>query len=64
MGTYDTIGGTPRSPDIQAEEDANILACGSAAIKAGYTFEQTEECEDGELKCPLCPWASYRRETK
>lgn len=61
MGTYDTKGGFPLSPDEQAEEDANVRACEEAAQKAGYPFWLAEECEDGELNCPTCPWKKYAR---
>ncbi len=37
-------------------EARNWGACFEAARKAGYTQEQAENCEDGALQCPTCPW--------
>lgn len=41
---------------IAEEEDANTRACQSAAVSAGKTVEQADNCDDGEHKCPKCPW--------
>lgn len=41
---------------IRAEEERNAGACIEAAEKDGYTPEQAEECDDGNLKCKDCPW--------
>jgi len=37
-------------------EDAATRACQAAAQAAGITDEQADNCEDGEHKCPTCPW--------
>ena len=62
MGTYDTRGGSPRSPNVEEEEALNALACCEAAVKAGFTIGQAENCESGQLQCPTCPWRHNRGE--
>lgn len=47
--------------DTRGHEDAAEAACQAAAAAAGKTSDQADNCEDGEHKCPVCPW---RREPK
>ena len=37
-------------------EDSYFQACCAAASKAGYTVSQAEECNEGGLDCPDCPF--------
>lgn len=30
--------------------------CVEAAQAAGHSVEEAENCDDGEWKCPNCPW--------
>ena len=41
---------------IADQEDANTRACRSAALLAGKTAEQADNCDDGEHGCQYCPW--------
>ena len=41
---------------INGVEDSNWYSCVHAAMKAGFTKEQSFECENGQLNCPTCPW--------
>ena len=38
------------------EEEMNEGACIAAAKERGYTGEQAEKCDDGNLNCKNCPW--------
>jgi hypothetical protein len=41
---------------VDAEEAAHEHACYLAAHAHGLAMEQADECDDGALKCPDCPW--------
>lgn len=43
---------------IQAQEDANTLACYHAFIQAfpQEPVEAAELCDSGSWSCPTCPW--------
>jgi len=58
MGTYDTIGGTPRH-DPTFDEDG-FAACLKCAKANGYTEEEAYNCNDGDLQCKGCPWNALR----
>ncbi len=54
MGTYDTIGGTPRhNPAFDEDEFGECLECAKAN---GYTEEEAYDCSVGALQCNGCPW--------
>jgi hypothetical protein len=38
------------------EESANEAACFGTAQEAGFSIEQAENCDDGDVGCPNCPW--------
>ena len=42
---------------IQEQEDANFAACYKAASRYGISLQQAEMCDDGQYRCPQCPWA-------
>lgn len=46
----------PYDDGCQEQEDANWRACHEAASQVGYTVKEVEECDDGNLMCPGCPW--------
>jgi len=37
-------------------EDSNNSACMTEAARNGYSEEQAEMCDDGDLGCKNCPW--------
>lgn len=39
-----------------AEEAAAEAACFGTALKNGFTEKQAEDCEDGSVGCPDCPF--------
>ena len=41
---------------IAEEENNNYTACFDAAVNDGHGPEDAEECENGKLKCSMCPW--------
>jgi len=41
---------------IADQEDAGTRRCQEAALAAGITIEQADNCEDGQHRCPACPW--------
>jgi hypothetical protein len=41
---------------FDAQESAAEDACARAATLHGLTAEQAETCDDGEHRCPTCPW--------
>jgi len=41
---------------VDNENSESERACNTAALAAGYTAAQAEACDDGEHKCPTCPW--------
>lgn len=41
---------------IADEEAANYAACFTAAERIGIRPAKAETCDDGEFKCPDCPW--------
>lgn len=43
-------------PDVIAQEAAAESACYRAAEKYGVTTEKADECDDGDVGCPDCPW--------
>ena len=59
MGTYDTIGGTARHDPAF---DENEFACLECAKANGYTEEEVERCDEGDLQCKGCPWLEDMRE--
>jgi len=42
--------------DIGKEEDANFLLCLTTAEKWGFNGDEAEDCENGNLGCPDCPF--------
>ena len=41
---------------IASQEDAAERACIETAIKNGHTAEESDECDDGSVGCPDCPF--------
>ena len=41
---------------IEEEMRINMGECFNAARKAGHSIELAENCEEGNLECPDCPW--------
>ena len=41
---------------IEEQMRINMGACFNAARLAGHTIESAENCEEGCLECPECPW--------
>ena len=37
-------------------EESYFRECFAAASKAGHTLPQAEDCDDGDLNCPDCPF--------
>lgn len=37
-------------------EDSGWEACFSTAIRNGHTEEEADNCDDGSVACPDCPW--------
>jgi hypothetical protein len=48
--------GTSWETYIAREEEQAERACNECAAENGYTPEQAEECDDGNLECKGCPW--------
>lgn len=46
---------------INKIEDSNWYSCIYAAMKAGFTKNEAESCENGQLNCPICPWKKFIR---
>lgn len=43
--------------DHEAQLEGDYMKdCLRAALDAGHSTEDAEYCNDGELKCPECPW--------
>ena len=40
------------------EEAAHEAACNGTALENGFTLEQADECDDGEMHCVDCPFCS------
>ena len=40
----------------QGIEDSNWYSCCQAAMKAGFTKDQAEMCDNSNLNCLTCPW--------
>lgn len=54
MGTYDTVGGSPRhNPEFDRDTTKECIECAKAS---GYSEDEAENCEDGGLKCRVCPF--------
>tara|TARA_B100001123_G_C14961485_1_gene887867 strand:+ start:413 stop:817 length:405 start_codon:yes stop_codon:yes gene_type:complete len=54
----------------EEQEKINFAACFNEAMENGFTLAQAENCENGEMKCILCPftvekgsWATFTRRT-
>lgn len=41
---------------LEEQEAANWGVCFTAALAAGITQEQAENCDEGEYNCSTCPW--------
>ena len=41
---------------IANEEDKNEQACRSCALRNGHTIQEADDCEDGSVNCPDCPF--------
>ena len=41
---------------ISGCEKDNYLSCVRCAKASGYTEEEAENCDSGELDCKNCPW--------
>ena len=41
---------------IQQEEDSNMEACSACAQYNGHSVEEAENCNDGSVGCPECPF--------
>ncbi|PTT88408.1 hypothetical protein DBR42_09840 [Pelomonas sp. HMWF004] len=48
--------------DTRDHDDAAEAACHAAATAASKTADQADNCEDGEHRCPSCPWADPLRD--
>jgi len=40
------------------QEASSNAACSEAATLAGVAARTAEECDDGDVSCPTCPWRS------
>jgi hypothetical protein len=49
---------------INDQEDAAEFACNSTAVENGHMVEEAENCDDGNLNCPDCPFTPEGREKR
>jgi hypothetical protein len=47
---------------IEHWEDAQWERCYEAARLAGHSSEEADNCDDGSLNCPDCPWKEVKDE--
>ena len=40
----------------RVEEMASEGACHECALKNGHTVSEADNCDDGSMGCPDCPW--------
>jgi hypothetical protein len=45
-----------QSRDVCRQEEAYEYACACEAERNGYTYEQSQECDNGSLDCKNCPF--------
>lgn len=57
-----SLGEHVRSLDEQ--EAANMSECEKAAVADGYTVEEAENCNIGELVCKDCPFGKPTKESR
>jgi hypothetical protein len=41
---------------FDSEEEANARACYATAARNGHTVERADQCDDGDVECPDCPF--------
>ncbi len=49
------LNGREYMHEITAEEQAEE-ACYECAMRNGHTVTEAEDCDDGDVGCPDCPW--------
>jgi len=49
---------------IANEEAAAEAACFGTAERNGHTIEEAEECDDGSVGCPDCPFITKQKESE
>ena len=42
---------------VEDEVAANEAACHDTALRNGFTVDQANNCDDGDVGCADCPWA-------
>jgi len=45
---------------VEDQENRNFLACFDTAKKNGHTNKEAENCDDGSVGCPDCPFGSIK----
>lgn len=45
---------------IAQHEAANTNACRECAVKNGHTIDEADNCDDGNVGCPDCPWGAIQ----
>lgn len=45
---------------IQMQEDSNFAACYNAASMNNINPKEADNCDNGSLCCPNCPWKSNK----
>ena len=46
---------------IEGLEDNNEQACIETAMKNGHTKEEADNCDDGSVACPDCPFKEVEK---
>ena len=50
--------------EVARIEEENEQACVKCAKTNGFTSEQANNCEEGELDCKGCPWNTAKIQTE
>jgi len=51
------------SKHIEGIEDMNTISCQSCALRNGHTIEEADNCDDGSVNCPDCPFETRKEES-
>ena len=52
MAGYEYAADRYFDTEIQENEDA----CYGTAVENGFSVDQADNCDDGDVGCPNCPW--------
>lgn len=46
---------------IENEEYKAVVSCRNTALRNGHTMEEADNCDNGDVGCPDCPFESNDR---